>query len=148
MAVKITRKRKTVLSVKTGKVMNGGAFRGARHGRTKRSMRSRSFSGIPNPFDSGRMRSGSGSLRGVPGSPTIIVVNPSAGDPGPHLQRLTGALLANPGGTSPRIKSPSVQKLISKFSGLQNPRTLRRAAINTGPSSRVSNLVKLFTQPK
>jgi hypothetical protein len=145
MAVKITRKRKNGSKRKTANVMNGGSFRGARHGRTKRSMRSRSFSGIPNPFDSGRMRSGSGSLRGVPGSPTIIVVNPSAGDPEPHLQRLTGALLANPGGTSPRIKSPSVQNLIRKFSGLQNPGTMRRAPINT---RRVSNLVKLFTRPQ
>ena len=130
MAVKITRKRKNGSKRKTGKVMNGGAFR-----------RPRSLS---------RSRSRSGSLRGVPGSPTIIVVNSGAGDPGPHLKRgLTGALLANPyAGSIGRSVRPSVQRLISKFSGLQNPETMRRAPINPGASRRVSNLVKLFTQPK
>jgi hypothetical protein len=136
MAVKITRKRKNGSKRKTGKVMNGGSFRGAR-----RSGRSRAFSGIPNPF--GSIRSKSGSLRGFPSSPTIIVVNPgAAADPGPHLQRLTGAL---PGGISPRINSSSVQRLISKFSGI--PETIRRAPINPG-SNRVSKLVKIFTKPK
>ena len=141
MAVKITRKRKNGSKRKTGKVMNGGSFRGAR-----RSGRSRAFSGIPNPF--GSIRSKSGSLRGVPGSPTIIVVNPGAADPGPHLKRgLTGALLANPYAGSIGRSRSSVQRLISKFSGLQNPRTMGRAHINSG-SNRVSKLVKLFTQPK
>lgn len=66
---------------------------------------------------------------------------------GPHLKSGLGALLANPGGTFPRIRSPSVKSLIYKFSEIEKKTTMRRAPIITGAVNSVRNLAYKFGNP-